>query len=193
MQGRYTVSMITVGIDEVGRGCWAGPLVAGAVIFDRPMRGLRDSKVLTKLQREKCALRIRKSALAYGLGWVMPVEIDEVGLTAATALAMRRALDRLNAQYDEVIIDGIINFLKDEPKARAVVKADALVPVVSAASIIAKVARDNYMAEIATQYPDYGFEQHVGYGTRLHIERLKLHGVSDLHRRSYKPIQMLLA
>lgn len=181
-----------MGIDEVGRGCWAGPLVAGAVIFDRPMRGLRDSKKLTKEQREKFSLRIHKKALACGLGWVWPEEIDQLGLTGATALAMRRALEQIAADYDEIIIDGIVNFLSDNPKARAVIKADDTIPVVSAASIIAKVARDDYMSKIAREHPAYGFDNHVGYGTKLHQERLRLHGVCELHRRSFKPIQALL-
>lgn len=184
--------MIIVGVDEVGRGCWAGPLVAGAVIFDRPLRKMRDSKIIIKAEREKLAERIHKSALACGLGWVTPAEIDELGMTGATSLAMRRAVDELAMAYDEIIIDGIVNYLKDDPRARAIIKADASVPVVSAASIIAKVARDEYMAGIAAEYPDYAFERHVGYGTKLHQERLKLHGVSELHRRSFKPVQALL-
>lgn len=185
--------MITVGIDEVGRGCWAGPLVAGAVIFDQVPAGLRDSKQLIKTRREALVPVIYEHALAYGLGWVTSAEIDELGLTAATSLAMRRAVDQLAAvAYDEIIIDGILNYLPDEPRARAVIKADATVPAVSAASIIAKVARDNYMVEIAAEYPDYGFEQHVGYGTRLHQERLKSHGISALHRRSFAPVKALL-
>jgi ribonuclease HII len=186
--------MIVVGIDEVGRGCWAGPLVAGAVILDveKPMRGLRDSKELDKFQRRKLAARIYKKALVCGLGWVTPSEIDELGMTGATSLAMRRAVDQLARDYDEIIIDGIVNYLKDDPRAKAVVKADSSVPVVSAASIIAKVARDEYMIKVSADYPDYGFDRHVGYGTSLHQERLRLHGVSNLHRRSFKPIRVLL-
>lgn len=185
--------MIVVGVDEVGRGCWAGPLVAGAVIFDRPMRGLRDSKQIIKEERERLAARIHKNALACGLGWVTPGEIDELGMTGATSLAMRRAVDQLATDYDEIIIDGIVNYLKDDPRARAVVKADNTVKVVSAASIIAKVARDEYMATIAAaDFPGYAFEQHVGYGTKLHQEMLKLHGVSALHRRSFKSIRALI-
>lgn len=184
--------MVTVGIDEVGRGCWAGPLVAGAVILGPTMRGLRDSKQLIKADRQRLAVRIRAKALAFGLGWVSPAEIDELGMTGATSLAMRRAVDQLTVEYDEIIIDGIINYLPEEPKARAVVKADSSVKAVGAASIIAKVARDDYMTKIAEDYPAYGFDSHVGYGTALHRERLRLHGVSDLHRRSFKPIQALL-
>jgi len=184
--------MMSVGIDEVGRGCWAGPLVVGAVILKQSLSGLRDSKQLIKSERERLALIIHEEALACALGWVTPVELDELGLTAATSLAMRRAMELLPARYDEIIIDGSINYLPDEPLARVLIKADASVPAVSAASIIAKVARDRYMMDIAAEYPDYGFERHVGYGTRLHREQLKLHGVSRLHRRSFAPVRALL-
>jgi ribonuclease HII len=184
--------MVIVGIDEVGRGCWAGPVVAGAVILNEPIIGLKDSKLLSKKQREKLAAEIQLSALAIGVGWVEPSKVDEIGLTAAVGLAMRRALEQISLIYDEIIIDGNFNFLAGNPKAKAVIKADNTVPAVSAASIVAKVARDKYMAGIAADYPDYGFERHVGYGTALHLERLKLHGVSDLHRRSFKPIQVLV-
>ncbi|HVX57936.1 MAG TPA: ribonuclease HII [Candidatus Saccharimonadales bacterium] len=184
--------MISVGIDEVGRGCWAGPLVVGAVVLSHSLPGLKDSKQLTKRQRALLAADIHAGAVASSLGWVTPAEIDEWGLTAAVRLAMQRALEQIAVTYDEIIIDGNLNFLADNPKARVLIKADATVPAVSAASIIAKVARDNYMAEIATHYPDYGFDRHVGYGTALHLERLQLHGVSDLHRRSFKPVRALL-
>jgi ribonuclease HII len=184
--------MVTVGIDEVGRGCWAGPLVVGAVILNEPIAGLRDSKKLTKGRREKLATEIEARAAAIGLGWSQPNEIDELGLTAAITLATKRALERIAMEYDRIIIDGNLNYLQGNPKARAVIKADDSVPAVSAASIIAKVARDKYMSEIAGSYPDYGFTRHVGYGTALHLERLKLHGASDLHRRSFKPVAALL-
>ena len=184
--------VVVVGIDEVGRGCWAGPVVAGAVILSGPMAGLKDSKVLSKRQREKLAGVIEAEALAIGLGWVEAALIDAVGLTAAVRLAMARALQQIKPDYDEIIIDGQLNFLAANPKARAVVRADASVPAVSAASIVAKVARDRYMAEVAADYPDYGFAQHVGYGTALHLEKLKLHGVCELHRRSFKPVRALL-
>lgn len=203
--------MITVGIDEVGRGCWAGPLVAGAVILPsepswevRPPKGgltevrevhlhLRDSKKLSKRQRELAATWIRQNAPAVGLGWVWPAEIDRVGITTAVKLAMERALAEVKIDYDEVIIDGNTNYFAYNPKARAVVKADDSVPSVSAASIVAKVARDEYMSTLGKQYAGYGFDKHVGYGTAVHIAALKLLGVSDIHRLSYKPIKALLA
>jgi len=126
------------------------------------------------------------------MGWVEAAEIDSIGLTAAFGLAMQRALEQVAIDYDEIIIDGKINYLLENPKARAVIKADATVPAVSAASIIAKVARDKYMTEMAERFPEYGFERHVGYGTALHLENLRLHGVSVLHRRSFKPVSALL-
>ncbi len=181
-----------VGIDEVGRGCWAGPLVAGAVILKQPIKGVKDSKLLSKSQRGMLAKRIEAEALAIGLGWVEAAKIDEIGLTAAVKLAMEKALEQIKIAYDEVIIDGNINFLVENPKTQAVIKADATVPAVSAASIIAKVARDKYMAELPAEYTGYDFDKHVGYGTALHLEKLKLYGVSDLHRHSFKPIAALL-
>lgn len=191
--------MVTVGIDEVGRGCWAGPLVAGAVVLP-PKLSLRtvpvklgDSKKLSKAQRERSAEWIHKHALAVGLGWVEPNEIDSVGLTRAVGLAMERALAQVTTHFEELIVDGNHNFFPFEPRARAVVKADGKIPAVSAASIVAKVARDNYMAQIAESYPGYGFDKHVGYGTALHIAALKEFGVTDLHRQTYKPIMGFLA
>src|SRR5260221_204920 len=138
--------MITVGIDEVGRGCWAGPLVAGAVILHHKSSKSRtrswklgDSKVLTRQQRESADVEIRSCAMAWGLGWVQPTEIDTLGLTASVRLAFERAIGLLAFDYDELIIDGNFNFFPQDARARAVVKADASVPAVSAASIIAKV------------------------------------------------------
>ena len=183
--------MITVGIDEVGRGCWAGPVVAGAVILQHPIAGLKDSKKLSKIQREKLAVMIHEEALQVGLGWVDASVVDKVGITEAVRLAMKAALEQIESDYDEVIIDGHLNYLESIPKTRALIKADDTVPSVSAASIVAKVARDQYMAEVVTDN-DYGFSQHVGYGTALHLERLKLYGVSDLHRRSFKPVKALI-
>jgi ribonuclease HII len=184
--------MVIVGIDEVGRGCWAGPLLAGAVVLSQPIEGLKDSKQLSKKKREELSSTILNCAAGFGIGWVKPSEIDEVGLTEAVHLAMRRALDQIVIDYDKVIIDGNFNFLPDEPRVQTIIKADNSVPAVSAASIIAKVARDNYMTEIAAKYNNYGFESHVGYGTAHHLQQLKLHGICDLHRRSFKPIKALL-
>jgi ribonuclease HII len=185
---------IVVGIDEVGRGCWAGPLVAAAVVLpEETIPGLADSKLLSRLVRERLAVEINKKALAIGVGWVEPAAIDSGGITHAVKLAMQQALLAVEVPYDEVIIDGSYNFLPEEPTTRAVVKADGTIAAVSAASIIAKVARDNYMSEQALQYPQYGFDRHVGYGTAFHLEQLQRYGVTPLHRKSYKPIKLLLS
>lgn len=189
---------MTVGIDEVGRGCWAGPLVAAAVILPPDFFSgngtmkMRDSKKMTKRQREIAAGLIKKQALAIGVGWVWPEAIDSAGITQAVKTAMTQALAAIELQYDEIIVDGNINYFADNSKARAIIKADDLIPSVSAASIIAKVARDNYMSELAVSYPGYGFEKHVGYGTAQHIRALRELGVTETHRKSYKPIKALL-
>lgn len=188
----YYNSMI-VGIDEVGRGCWAGPVVAGAVVLSRPIPGLTDSKLLSKKRREELAEIIKKEAVAWGLGWVDAVDIDISGINTAVKRAMELALAEINTIYDEIIIDGHINFLSEIPGSKPVIKADLTIPAVSAASILAKVARDQYMAEAALRYPNYAFEKHVGYGTAAHIAALNLHGVCELHRLSYKPIKTLMA
>lgn len=177
-----------MGIDEVGRGCWAGPLVAGAVILSRPIDGLRDSKKLSAKKRQSLSLLITESS-DFGIGWVSPQEVDKLGLTKAVGLAMQRAIEQITAKFDKIIIDGDFNFLPDDTRSSTLVKADDLIPAVSAASIIAKVARDKFMTEQALKFPEYGFESHVGYGTRKHIEALAKFGPTKLHRLSYKPIR----
>lgn len=185
-----------VGIDEVGRGPWAGPLVVGAVVLgDARIEGLTDSKKLTKLRREALAPRIIESALSYGLGWVDASELDEIGMSAALTLATRRALEQISVPYHEIILDGTVNFLAGTGKGDYVTtmkKADLLIGAVSAASILAKVARDDYMEQQAELYPDYGFESHMGYGTAKHTAAIERHGVTSLHRRSFAPIAALL-
>lgn len=181
-----------LGVDEVGRGPWAGPLVIGAVVLGgAQIDGLTDSKKLSKKRREELDVIIRETADAYGLGWVDAVEIDEVGLSEALRLATKRAVEQINVPYHEIIIDGTINFLADTTKGRYVTtmkKADLLVPSVSAASIIAKVARDNYMAEQDAIYAGYGFGSHVGYGTAAHRAAIEELGVTPLHRLSFAPL-----
>jgi ribonuclease HII len=182
-----------VGIDEVGRGCWAGPVVAGAVLLDKPIKGLKDSKLLTKKARERLDAEIRVAAAAFGIGWVAPAEIDAWGLTEAVRIAMRRAFEAITLPYEKLIVDGNYNYFSDITNSEAVIGADNLVPAVSAASIIAKVARDRYMADMAVQFPGYSFEKHVGYGTAAHRAALKLQGICDLHRRSFKPVQVFVS
>lgn len=183
---------MVVGIDEVGRGPWAGPLVFGAVVLGgAEIEGLTDSKKLTKKKREALDEEIREKALGFGLGWVSAEELDEVGMSKACELACRRALEQLTVPYSEIIIDGVVNFLKDTGKGPYVTtmkQADLLVPSVSAASILAKVARDTFMEEQDVLYPGYGFASHVGYGTKQHAEALKLLGVTPLHRKSFAPV-----
>jgi ribonuclease HII len=182
-----------IGIDEVGRGCWAGPLVAGAVALDRPVHGLADSKTLSPKKREALVKIIRLESAAIGLGWVFPEELDQIGLSQSIKIAMHRAFEQLPINFDELIVDGNINYFPDEPKATAVIKADALIHAVSAASIIAKVARDKWMIyKAAKKFPGYGFDNHVGYGTVQHAEALRMHGLCILHRRSFKPIKEFL-
>lgn len=183
---------IILGIDEVGRGCWAGPLVAGAAILHEPIVGLKDSKKLSRRQREKLDVEIRTRA-EVGLGWVTAQDVDKIGLTEAVRLAMQRAVQEIHLKFDEIIVDGNYNYLSGDPRSKAMIKADNSVAAVSAASIIAKVARDNYMTEQAKIFPNYNFDKHVGYGTLLHIKSLKDFGPCELHRMSYKPIKALIA
>lgn len=181
-----------LGIDEVGRGPWAGPLVVGAVVLGgMTIDGLTDSKKLSKKRREELDVIIREQAAGYGLGWVHADEIDTLGLSEALRLATRRAVERIKTSYHEIIIDGTINFLDGTSKGQYVktmAKADLLVPSVSAASIIAKVARDNYMAEQDGIYEGYKFASHVGYGTAAHRAAIEKHGVTPLHRLSFAPL-----
>ena len=191
--------MAILGIDEVGRGPWAGPLVIGAVILpdEKPawVADLTDSKKLTAKKREALNEIILKEAVATGLGWVSSQELDKIGLSAALKLAARRAVEEVRAKhpsFQEIIIDGTINFLADTslgPYVTTLKKADFLIKEVSAASIIAKVARDHYMYDLAKKYPEYGFETHVGYGTAAHKKALEIYGPCPEHRKSFKPLQ----
>lgn len=182
-----------LGIDEVGRGSWAGPLVVGAVVLGgAQINGLTDSKKLTKSMRVRLDTEIRQKAAGFALGWVTATELDKIGLSQALVLATKRAVEQINTYYDEIVIDGTVNFLKDTKKGKYVTvmkKADLLVPSVSAASIIAKVARDDYMAQKAKTSPGYGFEQHVGYGTAKHSAAIDKLGVTPLHRLSFAPLK----
>ena len=188
-----------LGIDEVGRGPWAGPLVVGAVILGgAEIEGLNDSKKLTKKRREALDEVIREQAAAWALGWVSAGELDDVGMSQALRLATRRAVKQIQSQckeknlaFDEIIIDGTVNFLADTALERYVTvmaKADGLIPSVSAASIIAKVARDQFMAEQDVVYPGYGFASNAGYGVAKHRAAIERLGVTPLHRLSFAPL-----
>lgn len=185
-----------LGVDEVGRGAWAGPLVVGAVVLGRKIAGLNDSKLLSKKNREILSSEIYESSLV-GLGWVDNVEIDAMGLGPALNLATYRAVSQIDrSSYDEIIVDGTVNLLKStefENFCSTMKKADQLITAVSAASIVAKVARDRHMIELDSQYPEYGFKSHVGYGTKLHRQRLDQFGPSNLHRKTYQPISDMIA
>ena len=183
---------LIAGIDEVGRGPWAGPVVSCAVVLDKPIDGLKDSKLLSPKKREALNEIIHKQATAIGIGWVSASEIDETGLTEAVRKSMNLAYGQLDISPDEIIIDGNINYLPEAPNSRAVIKADSKFPEVAAASIVAKVARDKYMAEAVSEYPGYGFENHKGYGTAEHKQALEKLGPCPLHRRSFKPVAKLI-
>ena len=186
---------LTAGVDEAGRGPLAGPVAAAAVILDdaRPIIGLADSKRLSPARREALALEIRASSLAWGLGWADAAEVDEFNVLQATFLAMRRALAALRSAPAHVIIDGnrcpSLQGLAFECTVEALVRADATVASVSAASILAKTARDACMRELDLRYPGYGFADHKGYPTAAHVTALRRLGPSPVHRRSYAPVQ----
>lgn len=179
-----------IGIDEVGRGAWAGPVVAGAVILNPQLSlpGVNDSKLVRAKARRTLDRDIRMSASHIGLGWVAPDELDEHGLSWAIAESGRRALEAMPTDNTVIILDGSWNYLKDSHEAITIVKADSLVLPVAAASLVAKVARDRYMETISKLLPGYGFERHVGYGTKQHQEALQSLGPSAAHRCSYTPV-----
>lgn len=182
-----------LGIDEVGRGAWAGPLVVGAVVLGgAQIDGLTDSKKLTAPRRRALAGEIKDKAVAIGLGWVSAETIDKIGLSEALKMATRLAVKDIDAPYDEIIIDGTIKLLDDD-RVTTMKQADLLVPSVSAASIVAKVARDYYMSSVVhKEHPDYNFDRHVGYGTALHSTALAEHGPIELHRLSFTPVRKAL-
>lgn len=186
------LGFMILGIDEVGRGAWAGPLVIGAVIMgDCSINGLTDSKLLSPKKRKNIALEIKESSLAYGLGWVNPEEIDKYGISKSLEIGALRAIEQIKYPFSEVIIDGNYNFLSSWSNSHLVTtikKADQLIPSVSAASVIAKVARDEYMQDLDVANPNYGFRSNVGYGTKLHQDGIKTIGISGFHRKTFLPI-----
>ena len=176
-----------IGVDEVGRGCLAGPVVAGAVIFksDKDVSLYKDSKKLSEKQREELAQSIREHHLV-SIGWASVEEIDELNILQATFLAMGRAVTGLGADGGTILVDGrdrIPNIVGFEQ--RAIIKGDQLVGQISAASIVAKVARDQFMAELAAEFSVYGFEKHKGYGTEYHRKQIQAYGPSRWHRQSF--------
>lgn len=190
---QYPLAGCIAGVDEVGRGPLVGAVVTAAVILDpnQPIIGLTDSKKLSEKRRLVLAEEIKAKALAWSLGRAEPEEIDTLNILHATMLAMQRAVAGLAIQPDVVLIDG--NRCPSLPMpAQAVVKGDSLVAEISAASILAKVARDQEMAELDKQFPDYGFAQHKGYPTSLHFAKLAELGATPFHRKSFAPVAKAL-
>lgn len=181
------------GVDEAGRGPLAGPVTAAAVILDpaHPIEGLKDSKKLSEAQRDLLAEQIKKHALAWSIAESSVEEIDTLNILQATMLAMRRAVEGLKITPSLALIDG--NRCPVMPiRSEAIVKGDDKVAAISAASILAKTARDHLLAELHRVYPQYALDQHKGYPTALHLARLKEFGVSAIHRKSYAPVKALL-
>jgi ribonuclease HII len=189
----FDVPGLTAGVDEAGRGPLAGPVVAAAVILDelRPIRGLNDSKLLTAIARERLYVEIHAKALCFCIAQASVEEIDQLNILQATMLAMRRAVEGLRLRPNKVLVDGNrLPILKIA--AEAIVKGDAKIKAISAASILAKVHRDRVCQELHLQHPQYGFDGHKGYPTPAHLAALKAHGVCPHHRRSFAPVRELL-
>jgi ribonuclease HII len=184
---------LIAGVDEAGRGPLAGPVVAAAVILDEmyPIAGLNDSKKLTALRRERLYDEIRAKALCCSVAQASVEEIDRLNILQATLLAMRRAVEGLRLKPVKVLVDGnrlpVLDML-----AEAIVGGDALIPSISAASILAKVTRDRWCAELDQQYPQYGFATHKGYGTPVHLAALRAHGACPEHRKTFAPVTQVL-
>jgi ribonuclease HII len=185
--------VLICGVDEAGRGPLAGPVSAAAVILDPdyPIAGLADSKKLSERQRDQLAIIIRERALAWAVAYADVGEIDQLNILQATLLAMRRAVLALHIQPQQVLVDGLYCPQTGIP-SQAIVKGDSKVAAISAASILAKTARDALMLELHETYPHYGFADHKGYPTAAHLAALREHGVSIVHRKSFRPVRELL-
>lgn len=201
----YPIAYCIAGVDEVGRGPLVGDVVTAAVILDpdNPIEGLMDSKKLSEKKRNLLSLEIKEKAISWSLGRASPQEIDTLNILHATMLAMQRAVAGLNVEPDFVLVDGnrcptfLCNASESNQQnlkiaSQAVVKGDARVTEISAASIIAKVARDNEMIALDKLHPEYGFAKHKGYPTKLHLEKIIEHGVLDCYRQSFKPVARVL-
>lgn len=178
-----------VGLDEAGRGAWAGPVVAAAVVLPPKLRikGLRDSKLLSPARREKLHIYIQKNALSIGIGIVSEKIIDEKGIIEATRSAFLKAINKLPLEGDYLLVDGLKLFEHNTPY-EFLIKGDTRVASIAAASIIAKVTRDYILMDYHRQYPDYGFDVHKGYGTKKHREAINKYGLCEIHRMSYRPM-----
>ena len=189
----YINTEIICGVDEAGRGPLAGPVFAAAVILNDavPINGLRDSKKLSEARRDALALQIKQHAVAWSIASCSHEEIDALNILQASLLAMRRAVEGLSVQPTLALIDGNRCPIMSV-RAQAIIGGDDKFAAISAASILAKTARDAALQTLHLVYPQYGFDQHKGYPTALHLERLRLHGVSPVHRRSYAPVKKIL-
>ena len=186
--------VLICGVDEAGRGPLAGPVSAAAVILDpsRPIEGLADSKKLSEKQRDRLAPLIRARALAWAVAYAEVEEIDRLNILQATLLAMRRAVEALSIRPQQVLVDGLYCPQTGIP-SQAIVKGDSKVAAISAASILAKTARDELMLQLHGRYPQYGFDAHKGYPTAAHLAALREHGVSVVHRKTFKPVRQFAA
>lgn len=196
LQNKLSNSLVIAGLDEVGRGPWAGPIIACAYIEVNPIRNVKitDSKVLNQSQREAAYKVLIRSGL-YGVGHASPEEIDQLGLAKANRLAFNRAISALPVKPDLILIDGkdkITFETTNNIPFKSYIRGDSLIRSISCASIIAKVTRDRLMVKMAKQFPHFHFEKHKGYGTLQHRQAIKKHGVSAIHRKSYKPIQQAM-
>ena len=197
-RGQWSAGLTRIaGLDEAGRGSWAGPVVAGAVVLpnndlelEEKLSGVRDSKQMTARQREKWAILIKKVAVAVAFGQAECTEIDKLGIVPATRLAMCRALEGLDLPLDFLLIDAVKLSMVDIPQT-SLIKGDARSLSIAAASIIAKTERDHMMELLEEEIPGYGFASHKGYGTRLHRQSLNEKGASIQHRRSFSPVRLL--
>lgn len=194
----YPIAYCIAGVDEVGRGPLVGDVVTAAVILDpdNPIEGLKDSKKLSEKKRALLSAQIKEKATAWSIGRASPEEIDTLNILHATMLAMQRAVQGLSVTPDYVLVDGnrtpTFASEKGNIASQAVVKGDDRVVEISAASILAKVARDNEMIALDKLHPEYGFAKHKGYPTKLHLEKIIEHGVLDCYRQSFKPVARVL-
>ena len=195
----YPIAYCIAGVDEVGRGPLVGDVVTAAVILDpdNPIEGLMDSKKLSEKKRQTLSIEIKEKALAWSIGRATPEEIDTLNILHATMLAMQRAVQGLTIEPDYVLVDGnrspSFHHENGQITSQSVIKGDARVAEISAASIIAKVARDDEMIELDKSYPQYGFAKHKGYPTKAHLEKIIEFGVLDCYRKSFKPVAAVIA
>lgn len=187
-----------LGVDEAGRGPLAGPVVVGAVLIENPkqvVENVRDSKKMTKKQREQAFVEIQEKSTAFGIGIVDAKEIDRVGIKEAVKEAMILAVSevekKIKKKVDYIISDGAV-YLLDDHKMMSISRGDLNHYSIAAASVLAKVTRDMIMEEYSKKYPNYGFEKHMGYGTKMHLDAISKHGICDIHRKSYEPIKSSL-